>query len=76
MVNESNDGLNGIRGATYSGIYDSAYALAAQDAKSNLGVDKLDFANKNHRIAIGDALLKNVMQAGDCTKTGSLVKAC
>jgi hypothetical protein len=59
IIEESNAGLNGTNRTIYSGIYDPTYAKAVANAKTNLTVNKLDFANMRDRIAIGDDFIYN-----------------
>jgi RHS repeat-associated protein len=57
LIHESNIGLNAPIESTYSSYTDPIYMGAVEQARSSLGVDRLDFANMEHRVAIGDALM-------------------
>ena len=55
------------------GITDSAYSNAVSAAKENLGVEKLDFGNEAHRVAIGDALTDSIRKNQRVFCTGSRI---
>lgn len=57
LIHESNIGLNAPIESTYSSYTDPIYMRAVEQARSNLGLDRLDFSNIQHRVAIGDALM-------------------
>jgi hypothetical protein len=56
IINNTNTALNGTFEAGVSSLFDPTYAEAVSNAKTNLGVENLDFASEDHRVAIGDAL--------------------
>jgi hypothetical protein len=56
IIENTNSALNGTIGSAASSVLDPTYAKAVSNARTNLGVENLDFANQDHRVAIGDAL--------------------
>jgi hypothetical protein len=54
LISEVNSGLNGAR-ASSGFLQGELYANAIADARAAVG-GKLDFSNKDHRVAIGNAL--------------------
>ncbi len=68
LVEESNATLNRRFGKSdqYNSVLDSA--------RSSLGVEALDFANQDHRVAIGDALTSAIRSNEKVTCTGSRIK--
>ncbi|MEP5576175.1 MAG: hypothetical protein ABJP48_06980 [Erythrobacter sp.] len=56
VVQNANAALNEVVPTLGSSFLDPTYAEAVSNAKINLGVEDLDFANEGHRVAIGDAL--------------------
>ncbi len=68
LVSESNGTLNSSLG--HSDIYNKAL----DNARTSLGVEKLDFANEKHRVAIGLALTAEVRADSSVVCTGSRIK--
>lgn len=68
LVEESNATLNSSFGKSgeYNRVLDSA--------RASLGVQRLDFANQDHRVAIGDALTSAIRSNERVICTGSRIE--